>query len=222
MSRVGTHRESVGRSVPDDSARPRAVIFDVDGLLVESEEYWDEARRTFVAEHGGGWTRADQKRVMGANSAEWAGYIRERFGIERPPEQIISAVQERVRALSERYSLAVASSAPRLVIEAVLDHLGVRPQFQAVVSADKVPRGKPEPDVYLEVARRLGVDPTQAVAFEDSENGVRAAKAAGMRVVAVPNRGYASPGGFEQADLVLASLEDFRPELLPALFERGH
>ena len=229
-------REPAERHGRAERPLPSAVIFDVDGLLVDSEQYWDEARRTFVAEHGGGWTSDDQRRVMGANSAEWARYIADRFEIAMPPEQIIQDVQQRildryqehvpvlpgaletVRALASRYALGVASSGPCPVIEGVLNHLGIRESFAAVVSADEVARGKPAPDVYLEAARRLDVDPRRVVAFEDSANGAAAARAAGMKVIAVPNRQYADPRQFAGADRVLHSLVDFRPAMLPALF----
>jgi HAD superfamily hydrolase (TIGR01509 family) len=173
---------------------------------------------------------------MGANSAEWAGYIADHYRIALPADQIIQDVQRRVldlyaervpvlpgaleavRALVDRCPLGVASSGPRPVIEAVLGRLGLGDVFAAVVSSDEVAHGKPAPDVYLEAARRLGVDPRQAVAFEDSPNGAAAAGAAGMKVIAVPNRQYADRRQLEGADLVLGSLLEFRPEMLPALF----
>jgi HAD superfamily hydrolase (TIGR01509 family) len=201
---------------------PAAVVFDIDGLLVESEQYWDEARRAFVAEHGGGWTSDDQRRVMGANSREWARYISEHFRIALPPEQIVGDVQTRVlrlfrdrvpvlpgaletvRALVDNYSLGVASSGPRPVIEAVLDHLGLRAAFAAVAPADEVAHEKPAPDVSLEVVQRLEVNPADVVAVEDSVNGAAAASAARMKVIAVPNRQCADRLGFQRADLIRA------------------
>ncbi len=213
----------------------KAVIFDVDGLLVESEEYWDRARRDYVASYGAVWTDADQRNVMGLNSLEWAHYMRTHFHIGLPDEQIIADIQARVldlyreqvpalpgavetvRLLAPRYPLGVASSSPRTVIETVLASLGIRSVFTAVVSSDEVARGKPSPHVYLEAARQLNVDPQQVVVFEDSLNGVRAAKAAGMTVIAVPNRRFGAPGDVAAADIILASLEDFRPELLDHL-----
>ncbi len=212
------------------------MIFDVDGLLVETEQYWDEARRSFVAEHGGAWTEQDQRNVMGDNSVQWSTYLQQHFDIALPNDEIVEAVQsfvlervsrhvpvlpgavETVRALAERYPLGVASSAPTRVIEAILSRIGVRQLFRAVASSDEVSHGKPRPDVYLLCARRLGVPPSLIVVFEDSVNGVRAAKAAGMKVVAVPNRQYSRPSDFEIADLVIASLTDLRPETLPRLF----
>ena len=232
-----TERKILSRSPECERRSPSAVVFDVDGLLVESEQYWDTARRAFVAEHGGRRTGDDQRRVMGANSFEWAGYIAERFRIGLALDQIIQDVQQRVldlyakrvpvlpgavetvRALAGRYLLGVSSSGPCPVIEDVLRHLGIREAFRAVVSSDEVARGKPAPDVYLEAAHRLGVDPRTAVAFEDSANGAAAARAAGMKVIAVPNRQYADPRQFERADLVLGSLLEFRPDMLEAVFD---
>jgi HAD superfamily hydrolase (TIGR01509 family) len=185
-----------------------AVIFDLDGVLVESEQYWDEARRAFVADHGGVWTSQDQVNVMGHNSAQWAAYIRERFGVTLDDKAIVADVVERmkalyrqrvpllpgaveaVRRLGGRYPLGLASSSPPGLIEFVLAVTGLRDQFQAVVSADEVPRGKPDPAVYLKAAARLGVPPPACVAIEDSPNGVRSAHAAGMRVIAIPNPAY--------------------------------
>jgi len=215
----------------------QAVIFDVDGLLVESEEYWDRARRDYVEGYDGVWTDADQRNVIGLNSREWARYMRTSFHIGLPDEQIIADMKARVldlyhehmpalpgavgtvQLLASRYPLAVASSSPRTIIEAVLTSLGIRSLFAAVVSSDEVARGKPWPDVYLEAARQLDIDPQRAVVFEDSLNGVRAAKAAGMTVIAVPNRRFGAPGDVAAADLILSSLEDFHPDLLGRLSE---
>ncbi len=213
----------------------QAVIFNVDGLLVESEEYWDRARRDYLAGYGGIWTDADQRNVMGLNSLEWAHYIRTHFPVGWPDEQIIAEIKARVldfyrehvpampgavesvRMLAPRYPLGVASSSPRTIIEAVLESLGIRSLFAVVVSSDEVPRGKPSPDVYLEAARQLDIEPQQAVVFEDSPNGVQAAKAAGMCVIAVPNRQFAAPDDVAAADVILSSLEDFHPDLLDRL-----
>ena len=214
------------------------MIFDVDGLLVESEEYWNRARRDYVAAYGRVWTDADQRNVMGLNSVEWAHYIRTHFDVDVPDEELIADVKERllglyrehvpvlpgaveaVRMLAPLYPLGVASSSPRTIIEAVLVSLGIRALFAAVVSSDEVTRGKPSPDVYLEAARQLGVDPLQVAVFEDSLNGVRAAKAAGMMVIGVPNRQFGAPGDAAAADVVLPSLEDFRPDLLERLTQQ--
>ena len=205
-----------------------AVIFDLDGVLVDSEIWWDEVRHAFAREQGRRWTVADREAVMGQNSRQWAATMRERLSLEiddaaieraivdgvvrryvqeGPPE--IEGAVETVRALEGRYRLGVASSAHREVIDAALDALQLHDAFKVVVSSDEVSHGKPEPDVYLEAARRLEVEPATALVIEDSRNGVLAARAAGMRVVLVPNASIPPPPGTaELADLVLDRLMD--------------
>jgi HAD superfamily hydrolase (TIGR01509 family) len=206
----------------------QAAIFDMDGLLLDTEAYWDGARHDYVAERGGRWGPSDQAAVMGLNSGEWARYIQRRFGVADGEAAIIEAVIARlvalyrrqgapllpgavaaVRGLAARVPLAVASSSPRRIIETALAAADLADQFQAVVSSDEVPRGKPDPAVYLEAARRLGVAPAACLAFEDSTNGLLAARAAGMTVVAVPNQTYPpSPASLAGVALVLATLAD--------------
>jgi len=205
-----------------------AVIFDLDGVLVDSEIWWDEVRQAFARQHGRPWTVEDREAVMGQNSRQWAATMRRRMSLEldepaieraivegvvrryraEGPPRIAGAV-ETVRRLARRYPLAVASSAHRDVIDAALDALGLQDAFQVVVSSDEVEHGKPAPDVYLEAARRLGVPPAACIVIEDSRNGVLAARAAGMRVVLVPNVSIPPPPGTaELADLVLERLSD--------------
>ncbi len=210
-----------------------AVVFDLDGILVETEEYWDRARREFVAAYGETWTDQDQLAVMGHNSRQWAQHIKERFSVRLSIKEIESGVIDRmlslyrermpvlpgaistVRELAPLALLGVASSSPLRLIHFVLDELGIRDYFKATVSSDEVEAGKPEPDVYLLACERLDVSPDQALAFEDSSNGIFSAHAAGLGVIAIPNRNYPpSPDSLQVADLVLPSLEAFRPEML--------
>lgn len=205
-----------------------AVIFDLDGVLVDSEIWWDEVRQAFAREHGRPWTVADREAVMGQNSRQWAATMRRRLSLdmdervieraivegvvrryahEGPP--VIEGAVETVRSLEGRYRLGVASSAHREVIDAALGALQLHDAFDVVVSSDEVAHGKPEPDVYLEAARRLDVDPAAVLVIEDSRNGVLAARAAGMRVVLVPNVSVPpAPGTEELADLVVERLGD--------------
>ena len=203
-----------------------AVVFDLDGVLIESEQVWDEARRELTEELGGNWHAEAQRDMMGMSSIEWSRYMRDELGIDLAPAQISDEVvrrlqsiyrerlpllpgaREAVERLAARWLLAVASSSNRPLIDVVLDLAGIAPLFRATVSSEEVPRGKPAPDVYLEAARRLGVDPTRSAAIEDSESGLLAAAAAGMRVIAIPNRAF--PPGEEAlaaADVVLGSLD---------------
>jgi HAD superfamily hydrolase (TIGR01509 family) len=208
-----------------------AVVFDLDGVLLDSEQVWDEAREQLAEERGGRWHDQAQKDMMGMSSTEWSRYMHERIGLPEPPEEINREVVERlvasyrehlpaiagageaVQRVAARWPLGLASSSNRELIDLALELLGVKDLFAATVSSEEVARGKPAPDVYLEVARRLGVDPTRAAAVEDSHNGILAAKAAGMRVLAIPNRHF--PPGEEalaQADVVLDSLAELTPE----------
>jgi HAD superfamily hydrolase (TIGR01509 family) len=209
-----------------------AVIFDLDGVLVDSEIWWDEARAEFAREQDRTWTEADRAAVMGANSRQWARTMRERLGLELGEDEIVRAVVDRVvaryrsggpptidgvvdavRRIAARRPLAVASSAHPDVIAAALDTTGLGPLFPVVVSSDEVAHGKPAPDVYLEAARRLGADPARTLVVEDSLNGVRAARAAGMTVVLVPNRSVPpAPGAAELADAVVDRLADLDPD----------
>jgi HAD superfamily hydrolase (TIGR01509 family) len=208
-----------------------AVIFDLDGVIVDSEIWWDEARRDFAAQRGKPWTEADRAAVMGANSRQWSRTMRERLGLDEPDTRIeraiVDAVVERyrregapliegaveaVRRIARDWATAVASSAHREVIDAALEATGLGDVFRVVVSSDEVDRGKPAPDVYLEAARRLGVDPRRSLVAEDSLNGVKSAKAAGMTCILVPNATIPpAPGTRELADLVIGRLSDLDP-----------
>ncbi|HXF97743.1 MAG TPA: HAD family phosphatase [Gaiellaceae bacterium] len=206
-------------------SRIEAVVFDLDGVLLDSEQVWDEVREELTRERGGRWHARAQADMMGMSSREWSRYMHEVLGVPDPPEEISAEVVRRmearyrerlplvpgaaeaVRRLAGRFRLALASSSNRPLIELVLERTGLAPCFQAAVSSEEVARGKPAPDVFLEAARRLGVAPARCAAVEDSANGIRAARAAGMRVLAIPNRRY-PPGGdaLALADAVLESL----------------
>jgi HAD superfamily hydrolase (TIGR01509 family) len=181
-----------------------AVVFDLDGVLIDSEQVWDEVRRAYVAERGGRWEADSTRRMMGMSTAEWSRYLAS-LGVPGTPDAIAADVQrgvaerygstppllpgavDAVRALAPLHPLGLASSSPRALIELVLALTGLAELFTVVVSSEEVARGKPAPDVYLEAARRLGVPAGGCVAVEDSTGGLRAAAAAGMAVVAVPN-----------------------------------
>jgi HAD superfamily hydrolase (TIGR01509 family) len=208
-----------------------AVVFDLDGLLLDSEQVWDAAREELARERGGRWHPRAQRDMMGMSSPEWSRYMHDVIGLPQPPEEINAEVgrrlekryredlpvipggQEAVERLAQRWPLGLASSSNRELIDLALDLMGIADRFQATVSSEEVARGKPAPDVYVEAARRLHVDPTRAAAIEDSHNGIRAAKAAGMRVLAIPNRHFPpDENSLAQADLVLDSLAELTPE----------
>jgi HAD superfamily hydrolase (TIGR01509 family) len=208
-----------------------AVVFDLDGVLLDSEEIWDRAREELAKERGGRWHDRAQRDMMGMSSKEWSRYMHDVIGLEEPPEEInrevvrrltefyreelpvIPGAREAVERLAARWPLGLASSSNRELIDLALELLGVKHLFKATVSSEEVERGKPAPDVYLEAARRLGVEPTRAAAIEDSHNGILAARAAGMHVVAIPNRHF-PPGedALAAADVVLASPAELTAE----------
>ena len=212
-----------------------AVVFDLDGVLLDSEQVWDSAREELARERGGRWHENAQRDMMGMSSLEWSRYMHETIGLPEPPEEISAEVvrrlaelyrehlpvlpgaREAVERLAGRWPLGLASSSNRELIDLVLEELAVADLFQATVSSEEVERGKPAPDVYLEAARRLEVDATRAAAVEDSENGLRAARAAAMRVVAIPNAHF--PPGEEalaQADVVVSSLDELTIDAIEA------
>jgi HAD superfamily hydrolase (TIGR01509 family) len=216
--------------------RVAAVVFDLDGVLIDSERVWDAVRRNHVARSGGRWTDAATGAMQGMSSLEWSRYLRDELGVAQEPEAINEAVVrgmaaayerelpllpgavEAVERLAARFPLALASSSNRPLIDVVLDRMGVTGSFGATVSSEEVARGKPAPDVYLEAARRLGAAPDGCVAVEDSSNGLRSAHAAGMRVVAVPNPHFPpAEDALALAAAVLPDLAALTPEALEAL-----
>ena len=223
VSSIDTERQLAGAVI-------EAVVFDLDGVIVDSEHVWDSAREGLAREGGGRWHERAQRDMMGMSSLEWSRYMHDVIGLREPPEEIsaevvrrlgatyrkelplIDGAREAVARLAERWPLAIASSSNRPIIDLVLELSGLGRYFGATVSSEEVPRGKPAPDVYLEAARRLGTRPTKTAAIEDSRNGILSAKAAGMRVVAVPSPRY--PPGEEAlaaADVVLSSIAELTP-----------
>jgi HAD superfamily hydrolase (TIGR01509 family) len=208
-----------------------AVVFDLDGVIVDSEQVWDEVREAYVRETGGTYTDESARDMMGMSSPEWSRYMAEALRVPGTPEEINAAIVERmlarygeappllpgaveaVRRIGASLPLAIASSSNRELIDVVLRASGLAADFRATVSSEEVPRGKPWPDVYLAAARRLGVDPARCGAVEDSHNGIRSAKAAGMRVVAVPNAHYPPDDeALELADVVVPSIDELQVE----------
>jgi HAD superfamily hydrolase (TIGR01509 family) len=207
-----------------------AVVFDLDGVLLQSEEVWDGVRERYVREPGGRYDEEVQRAMMGMSAPEWSTYLAEDAGVPGSPEQInadvvalmldayarelplLPGAVEVVRRMAAAFPLALASSSNRAIFEEVLELAGIADCFTATVSSEEVPRGKPAPDVYLEAARRLGVAAERCAAVEDSHSGIRSAHAAGMRVVAIPNASYPPDAdALELADVVLDSLEQLTP-----------
>ena len=214
-----------------------AVVFDLDGVLVDSEPVWEAVRREFVSEHGGSWRPDSQQRLMGMSTPEWAGYLVTDLGVAgMSPQDVAAAVVERMaeryrmavpllpgagaatRLLAGRWPLGLASSSPRRLIDVVLERAGLAGLFVAIVSTEEVGRGKPAPDVYLKVTTQLGLDARRCVAIEDSTNGLRAACAAGLEVMAVPRPAYPPDAdALACAHVVLDSLEAVTLEMVEKL-----
>jgi HAD superfamily hydrolase (TIGR01509 family) len=217
------------------SSQIQAVVFDLDGVLIDSEQLWDEVREDLAHERGGRWHDRAQADMMGMSSTEWSRYMHEVIGLAESPEEINAEVVRRLLAryreslpllpgaaeaverLAAVWPLGLASSSNREVIDVVLEQAGIAQHFRATVSSEEVEHGKPAPDVYLEAARRLGVPASRCAAVEDSRNGIRSARAAGMRVIAIPNPRYPpSENVLELADVVLDSLDELTPERISA------
>ena len=210
-----------------------AVVFDLDGVLVDSDHIWHEVREGLARERDGNWSDDAEAAMMGMSSTEWSRYMHDVVGISDPPEEISDEVVRRmrqryaeklplidgaadaVRRLAGSFRLAVASSANRALIDAVLAQAGLTRYFDATVSSEEVARGKPSPDVFLEAAHRLGAPANQCAVIEDSANGIRAAHAAGMRVIAIPNRRYPpAADAVALADVTLESIAALTPEVV--------
>ncbi|MBQ1061279.1 HAD family phosphatase [Micromonospora chalcea] len=213
-----------------------AVLFDLDGVIVDSEPVWEEVRRAYVAQHGGVWQPDTQRRLMGMSTGEWAEYLSGELGVGRSAEQVatevvtemarryaqrvpvIDGAEEVVRRIAARWPLGLASSSPTRLIAAALDATGLAGSFGATLSTEETARGKPAPDVWLAVAGRLGVDPARCVAVEDSSNGVRSAAAAGCRVVAVPHGSYPlDPDAEALATVLLPSIGALTPAVVAGI-----
>jgi HAD superfamily hydrolase (TIGR01509 family) len=213
-----------------------AVIFDLDGVLLDSETAWVEVKKQFTEESGGHWKESARLDMLGMSSTEWSRYMHDELGVPVSPERISSEVADRlvgryrqrlpllpgavgtVRELARNWPLGLASSSNRNVIDLAVAEAGLADAFRVTVSSEEVERGKPAPDVYLEAARQLAIEPTACAAIEDSTNGIRSAHAAQMAVIAVPNPDFPpDPEALSLAELTLGSLEELTPQRVRAL-----
>ena len=218
---------------------PAAVIFDLDGVLMDSEQLWNASKEALVRETGGRWRDEAPTAMMGMSSPEWSAYLRDDLGVPldvdainrdvvrrmedgyRAELPLLPGAQAAVRTLAERWPLGLASSSNREIIDLVLELAGFAGAFRVTVSSEEVERGKPAPDVYLATAEKLSVDPGQCVAIEDSSNGLRSAHAAGMAVIAVPNPHYPpAPDALELAAATVAVVGEVTPELVASAGRR--
>lgn len=210
-----------------------AVVFDMDGVLIDSEPVWEQVRREYVELKGGRWQPDSQRRMMGMSTTEWAAYMSDDLGVAMPLEDISTKVidlmadryahhvpllpgaVEAVQRCAGQWKLGLASSSPRSLIDLVLAKTGLLEHFSAILSTEQVGRGKPAPDVYLTIAQRLGADPDTCTAVEDSTNGLRSAHTAGLRVIAVPRPEFPPEhDALAEADVVLDNLDQLTPEVV--------
>lgn len=210
-----------------------AVIFDMDGVLVDSEPVWFQARVELLGRHGVEWSEADQHAMAGVHTDVWVQALHDKLGGALAPDEVLGAVvarmadtyergevpvlpgaAEAVAACAARYRVGLASGSPRRLIDACLAGAGWRDHFEALISSDELERGKPAPDVYLEIMRRMELDPPATAVIEDSGAGIRSGKAAGARVIAVPNV-HTEPGAdvLALADARIDSLHELADAL---------
>jgi HAD superfamily hydrolase (TIGR01509 family) len=218
----------------------RAVVFDLDGVLVDSEGLWDVVRRGVAAEAGRPWPAQATRAMQGMSTAEWSAYLTEVVGVPGAPQEVAATVVERIAAryherlplypgalevvqrLGRRWPLGLASSSPRRLIDTVMHLAGLAQWFPVSVSTEEVGAGKPSPVVYQTVVQRLGVNPSRAIAIEDSSNGLRSAARAGLGVLAVPNAAFPpSAEALALAEVIVDSLEEITPELVASMGHRG-
>ena len=213
-----------------------AVIFDMDSLLIDSEPYWDKARRSMAAEAGKDWNEDDHESVMGVSTNEWAAYMITRLGLAMSPQAVeahmiaqmmalyrqqipyLPGAVEAVALSAAHYPTGLASGSPIRLIDTVTNDTALRGKFDAILSGDRVAHGKPSPDIYLATAAEMGVNPESCVCLEDSANGILAGKNAGMKVIAVPDVRFAPVAEkLNRADVVIDSLVDFSLEMIEKL-----
>lgn len=214
----------------------QAVVFDLDGVIIDTEEVWEEVRRGYVAEHGREFRPDSQDRMMGMSTGEWSAHLADEVGVPRSAAEVaadvlgrmaeryradlplIPGAVETVRALGAEFRLALASSSARILIDQVLATAGLTDEFEVTLSTEEVPRGKPAPDVYLTAVERLGLTPVDCAAIEDSSNGLRSASAAGLTVIAVPHGVYpAAEDALAGATLVVQAITEVTPEVIAKL-----
>ncbi|MEU4558032.1 HAD family phosphatase [Actinoplanes sp. NPDC023936] len=214
----------------------KAVVFDLDGVIIDTEEVWEEVRRGYVAEFGRAFLPDSQDRMMGMSTGEWSAHLADEVGVPRTAEQVAADVLGRmaaryrealplipgsvevVRSLRQSYRLALASSSARILIDQVLETAGLTGAFEVTLSTEEVPRGKPAPDVYLTAVAKMGLTPADCAAIEDSSNGLRSAAAAGLTVIAVPHGVYPpAPDALAGASRVVGAISEVTPEMITTL-----
>lgn len=215
----------------------QAVVFDMDGILVDSEVLWRLAREEFAADHGMTWSAEDQESTMGCNTAMWSRImvqrlqLRERLGMDEAAiateikRRLLAKYQahlpERegaiaaVRLAATKYKVALASGSPNELARYILGVTGLDQVFLAATYGDDVAHGKPAPDIYLDVLKKIGVAPEHAVGVEDSGNGIRSLRAAGMGIIAAPGPEFPlSEEVLAMADVRITEMTEFNLDLV--------
>lgn len=215
--------------------QPQALVFDMDGTLTDTEAVWDVVRRGLASEAGLAWPHGATQAMMGMSTQEWSFFLVHTVGLPVSPEEaarltveamaehyrrgitLLPGAVESVRRMAERYPVAIASSSPRLLIDAAVEVMGLSDVLVATVSTEEVERGKPSPDGYLRACELLGADPRNSVAVEDAPNGILSALAAGMAVVAIPPHFHPPPAELLARTTVLGSLDELTHHLVETL-----
>jgi len=214
----------------------KAVVFDLDGLLIDSEPLWHQARVDLFRSFNLIWEQTDQKNTMGKSTTDWANYMALKIGENvsgsKVAEEIITRMEiyysehvpilpgaeQTLVSISHEYPLALASGSPINLIYKVLATTGWHTMFSEIISGDDVAEGKPAPTIYLSVAKTLRITPQEMVVFEDSSSGILAAHRAGAKIIAVPNYHIKPPMDIlDLANIVLESLNNFSKDLLSSL-----
>ena len=210
-----------------------AIIFDMDGVLVDSEVYWDKSRVEFAKDRGKTWTDEFQRLAMGRSTVGWAQVMQEKLQLDESIDEIIAEMKARVIAhyekrmptrpgaiesvhhMKQHYRVGLASGSPTEIIKAVMRITGLDQVFEVMVYGDGIARGKPAPDIYLEAMAQLGVTAPVTVGIEDSANGLRSLKAAGILAVAAPSPDYPLPADIlALGDAHISTLADFNIDLI--------
>jgi len=214
-----------------------AVVFDLDGTLTDTEHIWDVVRRGLAESEGLPWPEEATRAMMGMSTQQWSTYLADVVGLAGSAQDaarrtiddmvvaygrgldVLPGAVDAVRRMHARWPIGLASSSPRVLIDAAVAAMGLAELFATTVSTEELNGvGKPAPDVYLEACRRIGVAPQSTVAVEDAHNGILSAHAAGLKVVAIPPDFNPPPAStLALADVVLDSLDDLTPDLIDEL-----